>query len=154
MTLVLLEAAVDALAAYIETNMAAKVAELNTRYTDITLGAGFTYYVGNLPQKAPDLLSVCVMGASMVPGRQFADMIEAQNNINVYLFVGENDVEDRFRRLCRYGIGLLELIHAYEASAEYTVRLGSRVEVTDAMNTQPFLQAVIVPVTMINHETY
>ena len=53
MTLELLEGAVDALSAYIQDNMSAKVAELNARYGDSLLVDPVRYYDGSLPASTP-----------------------------------------------------------------------------------------------------
>jgi hypothetical protein len=65
-----------------------------------------------------------------------------------------DDVELRFRRLNRYAIALMELCREGEASLGYAMWLGSQIQVTEPMDTQPYLQGIIIPLTMERQEDY
>ena len=152
MTLTLLEAAVDAVNDYIETNMPAKVVDLNTRYSD-ALPDIKAYYPGEFPQRVPENPSVCVRGSGFTPKIQRAANMEITYGIDVVIFVGGDDIERRFRMLCRYTVGLVELLRAAQTAA-YHIRLGGQVRMTEAMVTPDFLQGFIIPIAVDSAETY
>jgi len=154
MTLLLLEGAVDALSAYIQENMPDKVTELNTRYGDTLLVDPVTYYDGSLPQSTPEQPSVAFHGESWTPIEQRLANIYVANAITIAVFVGDNDVEQRFRKLCRYALGITELLRTAKGSIDYTVKIGGAVVLSDPMNTQPFLQAIMIPVSLEQFEEY
>lgn len=155
MTIELLEAAVDALQSHLEDNMAAKVSELNTRYgDDYELVDIKAWYPGNLPQSTPEAPSVVIHGAGFSPGDQRLANIMITNGITVIVFVGDDNVEARFRKLCRYAVGIVELLGTAKASIGYITKLSGQVAVTDAMDTQPFLQGITIPVSLARAEDY
>jgi len=154
MTLLLLEGAVDALSAYVQANMPDKVAELNARYEDSLLVNPVTYYDGSLPQSTPTQPSVAFHGEYWTPVEQRRASIYITNNVTIVVFVGDSDVEQRFRKLCRYALGITELLRTAKDSIDYTVKVGGPVALSDPMNTQPFLQAIMIPVSLEQFEEY
>ncbi len=153
MTLTLLEAAINALHTYLSTNMAAKVINLNTRYSD-TMEDVKTWYRGNMPTAMPEYPSVALVGTGWTPKRQMAVALHVTNEISIVTFYAHDNLETRFNRLCRYALGLVELCNAGEASMGYQVKLLDRVVVTEVMDTQPFLQSVIIPVVLEKAEAF
>lgn len=155
MTLELLEGAVNALSDYLQTNMAAKVTELNTRYgDDYELSNIDTWYVGSLPLSVPEYPSVVIQGVNWTPSMQRQANVDGTSRVDLVVFVGDNDLEARFRRLCRYGLALIELCHEDERSIGYIVGVSGAVALTDAIDTPTFLQGIIVPISMGKGETY
>jgi hypothetical protein len=153
MTLTALEAAVNALHTYLSTNMAAKVSDLNTRYTD-TMASIKIWYKGNLPTVIPEYPSVAIVGNSWTPKRQMAVALHVTNEIRLTVFYGDEDLEVRFNRLCRYALGLVELCHTGEASIGYQVHFKDAIAVTDVLDAQPFIQGIIIPVILEKSEEF
>ncbi len=155
MTIQLIETAVDALKAYLEAQMPAKITALNTRYGGtITLEAIKTYYSGNMPASTPESPSIVVHGGGFVPKEQRLASLMLANNITIIVFVGDDNVENRFRRLARYTVGIVELLRTAKDTIGYVVKLAGPADITEPMNTQPFLQGYTIPVTLEKAEEY
>lgn len=156
MTLKLLENAVDAIDTYLEANMAAKVAALNTRYGDTMLVDIKRWYVGGIPASVPESPSVAIHGSSWTPKVQLMAKagLQITNDISLVVFVGDDNIEDRFRKLCRYVLGLVELLNAGETSIGYNIRFNGTVALSDSMVASPFLQSMILPVLLEQAENY
>jgi len=155
MTIELLEAAVDDLQAYLEAQMPAKITALNSRYADdYVLDSIKTYYTGNMPQSTPEAPSIVIAGSGFTPKEQRLASLMLTNSITILVFVGDDNVEARFRRLCRYAVGIVELLRTAKDNINYVVKLGGQAAVTEPMNTQPFLQGIMIPVTLEQAEDY
>ncbi len=156
MTIQLLEKAVEDLKAYLVAQMPAKVVALNARYADsITLEDIKTYYKGNLPQSTPESPSMALVGTNITPGDQRLAHLMLTNSITIAVFVGDDNVETRFVKLCRYSVGIVELLRtAKDSLSTYVVKLAGTITVTDPMNTQPFLQGITIPVSLAKAEDY
>jgi len=154
MTLLLLEGAVDALSAYIQANMEAKVAELNARYGDTLLEDIKTYYDGSLPLSTPEQPSLVFHGEGWEPKEQRLANLYVSNKVTIAVFVGDDNIENRFRKLCRYALGVTELLRTAKDSIAYVVKLRAAVALTDSMSTQPFLQGMTIPVSLEQMEDY
>lgn len=155
MTLELLEGAVDAVSEYLQANMADKVAALNARYDDhVVLGDIVKYYTGGLPFSTPEVPSLVVHGEGWTPRLQRRVNIEASNEMTIIVFVGADDLDVRFRSLCRYAIGVVELLNTAEPSLGYVVNIRGQVALSDSLDTQPFLQAITIPVSLEKAEVY
>lgn len=154
MTLLLLEGAVDALSAYVQENMEAKVAELNARYGGELLEDIKTYYDGSLPMSTPEQPSIAFHGEGWTPKEQRLASLYLSNEVTIVVFVGDNNIENRFRKLCRYALGLAELLRTAKDSINYVVKIRAAVTLTDSMDTQPFLQAIMMPVSLEQMEDY
>lgn len=152
MTIQLTEHAADAIKAYLASNMAAKVTALNLRYTD-TLPNIVTYYVGELPQRLPESPSICVRGSGFTPKLQRAGSIEIVSNIDVLVLVGLDDAERRWRMLCRYVVGIVELMRVAQ-TAGYIIRISGNVRLTEPMENPDFLQGFLVPLSVESTESY
>lgn len=155
MTLELLEGAVDALSAYVQTNMPAKVVELNARYGDEhTLEDIKLYYDFSLPLSTPETPSMAFHAEGLTPGDQRLANIMVSSYITVVIFLADDDPAKRARKLSRYALGVVELLGAAKTALEYIVKLRGPATLTDSMNTQPFLQGIMVPVSLSRAETY
>lgn len=155
MTIRLIEGAVDDLSAYLQAQMPAKVAALNARYADsVTLADIKAYYLGNLPTSTPESPSIVIHGGGFTPNEQRLASLMLADNITLIVFVGDDNVEDRFRRLARYAVGLVELLRTAKDSISYVVKLAGVAAVTEPMNTQPFLQGMTIPITLEASEDY
>jgi hypothetical protein len=154
MTIELLEYAVDDLSSYLQAQMAAKVAALNARHGDTLLDDIKTYYIGNMPLSLPEAPAIVLQGESTEPREQRVANLMSTNNITVFVFVGDDNVENRYRKLCRYAVGVVELLRAGEGTMGYVVAIRGAMALTEPMNTQPFLQAITVPISMTQMENY
>ena len=154
MTLYLLEKAVDQLYSYLSANIVAKIAALNLRYPDDTLGGISTWYKGSLPIVTPANPSISIHATDLVPVQRMGSTLQVSNGISIVIIIGSDVVEKRFRRLCRYTIGILELLQTGEATIGYKIKLSDRISLTETMATPPFLQGVIIPIVLDQIETY
>jgi len=157
MTLKAVEEAIRLLDIYLEANIAAKIVVLNARYADsTTLGDIKKWYLGSLPIVTPENPSICLHGTgwTALSAGQRKDSLEIANQVDLVIFIGDSVVENRFKKLCRYVIGLLELCQAYEYSSGYSFSIGGQVRMTDAMSTAPFLAGIIVPIIMTKVEDF
>jgi len=155
MTLELIEAAVDAVSTLLQAAVSAKVTELNARYgDDITLVDPIAWYVGGYPTALPEQPSIALVAVSWMPLTQRKANIDGETRIDIVTFVGGNELEDRFRRLCRYALGVIEMARTGEHSSGYMIHITGPVALTDVMDTPSFLQAIIVPVTAGLTESY
>jgi len=154
MTLNLLEGAINALSTYLQANYAAKVAALNARYGDTLVEVPKAYYLGNMPLSTPESPSVVIHGADWTPKSQGHGILHISNAISIVVFVGDDNVENRWRKLERHALGIIEMLNSGEASMGYNVKLVGPMANTEPMNTQPFLQGKIMPILLEQMETY
>lgn len=152
MTLGLLEAATTAVQSYIEANMPAKVADLNARYSD-TLAAIATYVTGELPSRLPATPAIVVRGSGFTPTIQRAANMEIMYQIDVVLFVSHDDPERRWTMICRYVIGLVELLRLAQTAA-YRIRLSGAARLTEAIEAPDFVQGFIIPLAVDTAESF
>ncbi len=153
MTLILLEGAITTLHTYLSTNMAAKVANLNTRYSD-TMEDIKAWYKGSAPTASPEYPSIAIVGTGWTPKRQMALALHVENEISLVVFYGHDNLETRFNRLCRYAIGLIELCNTGAKGMGYQIHFRDRVTITEVMDANPFLQAAIIPVILDKAEDF
>jgi len=155
MTLGLLEAAVDALDTYFQTNMAAKVTALNTEYGDSLLVAPVNYYQGQFPRALPEYPSMVFAGEAWNPEEQRGVNIHVANIITIVVFVGDNDEEQRWRKLCRYARLIVELLNDGESSYGYEHFLEEEIKLSEPFSgAEDWIQAVGVPVSLHKLEAY
>ncbi len=155
MTIKLIEEAVVQLHAYLSANIAAKVADLRTRYTDTALPDIKAWYLGNIPASAPEYPSVVIHAADWQPGvLQKPTNMDVINTLNLIVFYADPDFELRFRRLSRYCVGLLELCNAGQHTYGYVFKVTGAVTFWDTMKPAPYLQGVTIPITLSKGETY
>ena len=155
MALLLIEEAVDQLYSYLNTNLAAKLTELNTRYGDaVTLENIKTYYQGAMPFNYPEVPSIALVARGMRPEEgQITTVIEGNNLIDIVVMVGEADLEKRFRLLSRYALAIIELlIGSFESATGYCFYFNGPLEFSDVLNTPDFLQGVQIPVRLYKIE--
>lgn len=154
MTLGLLEAAVSALKDYLDKNMRAKLSALDTEYGDVVLDNIANWYEGALPQEMPGYPSICLHGEAWEPEEQRGLNLLVANSINIIIFVGDPDEAVRFKKLCRYARAVVELLQEGEETYGYEHVLKGRIEPSDSLATPPFLQAIVVPVSLKKLESY
>lgn len=154
MSLGLLEAAIDVLESYLNTNMAAKLDELDTEYDDFELDDIAVYYKGAFPTALPQAPSIVLHGEGYEAEEQRGVNMLISSAINIVIFVGDNDEARRFKKLCRYARATIELLQAGEDTYDYEWFLEGSVEPSDSLATPPFLQAIVVPVALKKLETY
>lgn len=154
MTLGLLEAAISALESYLDANMGAKLDALDTEYGDFALDDIATYYQGALPREMPEYPSICLHGEAWEPEEQRHLNLLVSSSVNIIIFVGDPDEAVRFKKLCRYARAVVELLQEGEATYGYEHVLEGRIEPSDSLATPPFLQAIVVPVSLKKLESY
>jgi hypothetical protein len=153
MSVVLIEGALTTLAAYLEAGMAAKVAELNTRYADeITLEDIKAWYRGNLPSALPEFPCVAIAGLSCSPPRETHDnKLHVDSAMALVVFDALADDQQRWLRLARYMVALIELIQA-DTTAGYVTYLESAYDFTSFVEKGQFIQAVSLPIRVESYE--
>lgn len=154
MPLGLLEAAVDALDTCLEAGIAAKLDELDTEYGDLALDDIKAWHLGALPTAIPIQPTVVIWGGGWEPKNQRGVNLHVVSRLQVIVFVGQADVAERFRRLCRYARAVVELMQEGEDSTGYTIWIDGKVEISESLSTPEFLQAIAIPVAMERLETY
>lgn len=154
MTLKLLEGAIDALSDYIQDNIAVKIAALNAEYEDSLLVEPRAYYLGNVPDSIPEYPSVCFQGDGFTPESQSAYTLENDYTVNIFVYVGDQDAETRFRKLCRYARTIVELLNSGEATYGYTHFINGKISISDTLSSPYYLQAVMIPVALKKAEDY
>jgi len=154
MTLKLLEEAIDALADYIKDNLEAKITALNTEYDDSLLTIPKAYYLGNVPDEIPEYPSICLQGDGFTLESQTAYTLENDYTVNIFVYVGDQDAETRFRKLCRYARAIVELLNSGEATYGYTHFINDKISISDTLSSPYYLQAVMIPVALKKAEDY
>ena len=154
MTLVLLEGAVSELKSYLSDNMAAKLDALDTEYGDFTLDDISTWYTGAIPTALPEYPSAAVVGEEWEAEEQRSLNLLVMNTISVVIFVGDPDEATRFKKLARYARAVVELLQAGEATYGYEHWLAGPIRLSEALATEPWLQAVAIPVSLRSLESY
>ncbi len=155
MTLGLTEAAVVALDTYLEAQMAAKVTALNTRYGDAyTLENVKTWYPGYFPLSMPESPSVILHALNWSTRMQKVTDLLGGVRIDIYPFYGTDKLDVRFRKLCRYALGIIELCNTGQEAMGYSFRLAGPVALTESMAPPDFLQGVQIPILLEKMESF
>jgi len=158
MTLSLLEGAVVALSAYVQANIVAKLAALNLEYADAAVLTDIKkWYEGNIPSAIPEFNSICFRGVSWAPEQRMPKgRLMVRNYIDFVVYVGDDNDQRRFKLLCRYMRALTEIMFGGESSFTYETRLEGKAEPTNTMSAEPFLQAMVMPISLYppNGEAY
>jgi len=155
MTLALLEAAVDVLDTYLETNMAAELDTLDTEYGDFSLDDIQNWYIGQFPQAIPEYPSCAIIGEEWEAKDQSSANFTVANRITIVVFVGDDNEETRFKKLCRYARAIVELCEAGDSTMGYDFYLAGSVRLSEVFTgASPWLQAVGVPIVLYSFESY
>jgi hypothetical protein len=152
-TVVLIEGALNTLAAYLEAGMPAKIAELNTRYgDDVNLEDIKTWYRGNLPSVFPEFPCAAVVGMSCAPPRvTHGNTVKVDSAIALVVFDAWADEQERFKRLARYMVAIIELLLA-DTTAGYLTYIESAYEFSGFIEKGQFIQAVSLPIRVESYE--
>lgn len=155
MTLALLERAVTQLDIYLEANIAAKIAALNTEYGDSLLVAMKHWYVGQFPRALPEYPCCALVGEEWEALEESSLNFRVANRITIVVFVGEDDEQVRFQKLCRYARAIVELCEAGDGSMGYDFYLNGAVKLSEVFTgAGPWIQAVGVPIVLYSFESY
>lgn len=155
MTVTLIEGAIVAIDTYIQENIEAKLISLNTEYADdITLEEPKAYYLGNVPDVIPETTSICYQGDGWTPKDQTAFYLHVTSQINIHIFVGDADLTVRFKKLARYARAIIELLNTGESSYGYTHFISGKVQFSNTLSGDSFLQAVTIPLSVEKAENY
>ena len=122
MSLKLIEAVIDVIKAYLETNMAAKLDELDTEYGDFVLADIDKYYVAEL-SAIPEYPSILILGESTRPVTEGAGWMNADHTLTVVALATDQDTERLRRRLYRYMRAIIELLVAARTSEGYVINI-------------------------------
>ena len=148
MGLLLLEGAIKAIDSYLEANIATYLNTLDSEYADFVLDDIKTWYLGNIPSGIPEYPSVCFQGVSEEPGVHVKSRIYPKMYVNVIVFVGDNDDQLRFKKLCRYIRAITSLLFNGEASHGYKITIEAPAVPSDTLGTTPFIQAMTLPISL------
>ncbi len=109
-----------------------------------------------LPASTPEQPAIAIHGNDWTP--KMMQMAKAgiivSNSVSLVVFVGDDNLENRFRKLCRYTLGLVELMNAGQSAMGYVVKLSGPVALSDSMIASPFLQAMTLNVLLEQAESY
>jgi hypothetical protein len=157
MALELIEAAVDALDTYLETNLPAKITVLNARYADtVILDDIAEWFIGAMPPNAPKFPALIIVAQNTEPKRIAINSptLTIDNDIEIIVVVGSEKIEERFRRLARYAVGIVELLQSGQAAYGYRYSLTGAIALSDVMSTPPFLQGISIPIRLSRTESF
>ena len=116
MTLKLMEGAVNAVKAYLETNMTSKLDELDTEYGDITLDDVKAYYTNEV-KAIPGYPAIFVLGGSSeVVSEQAQTWMNTQHHIGIVIAVSDGVLETLRTRIYRHVRAVIELLIAARSS--------------------------------------
>jgi len=125
MALTLIEGVVDALKTYLEANMAAKLDVLDTEYGDgITLADIQKYYIAEV-QAIPEYPSIFILGDNVEVLGEGGSWMKSGNNLDLIVFVGDQDTTILRRRIYRYIRALIELLITARTSQGWVVNFKS-----------------------------
>lgn len=152
MTVELIEAAMNALSAHLQDNMAAKLVALEVEYADFELDDIRAWYLGEIPIELPEYPSIVIRASSMLPDIVRNSNVDAVSAFDVICLVGDVDVEQRFRKLARYARAVFELLH--DGVTGYIVVCSGEWRFSEVMPSSPFLQGLSMPVTLNKVEAF
>ena len=115
MALVLMEATIDAIKDYLETNMAAKIAALNTEYGDFTLDGIQAYYIAELAA-IPEQPAILILGDKTDVEREADNYLKGRHTVSVVVVATDQDAEQLRRKLYRYVRAVVELLREARSS--------------------------------------
>ena len=125
MALKLAEGLVDEVKAYLSTNLAAKLAALNTEYgDDITLDDAAAYYVGEKSLATiPEYPAVFIVAEQTTVESWQATFTDASHRFMIVAFILDQDTEALGRKLYRYGRAFWELLVEARGDGSLTYHL-------------------------------
>lgn len=115
MALVLIEAAIDAVKDYLNTNMTAKITALNTEYGDFTLDSIKDYYIAELSE-IPEQPAILVLADSTSVEREGDNYVRGSHHMTIVVVATDQDAEQLRRRLYRYVRAIVELLREARSS--------------------------------------
>jgi len=154
MSLTLIEGAVTALKTYLQANLNAKLATLDTEYKDFSLEQIKHWYTGTMPRQVPETPCVVLFGEEWEAMTQRGVNLDVKNYLSIVIFVSDDDEETRWLRLNRYARAIVELLQAGESSYGYEHFLEGNIALSDIIKTPEVLQAISVPISLIKQEAY
>jgi len=153
MTLKLIEDAVTLVADYLEAGIEAKIAEVNLRYADdVVLEDIKTWYRGNLPSAFPEFPCAAVVGLTCAPPYvTHGATILVSSNLALVVFDAWADDQERFKRLSRYMLAIIELLLA-DTTTGYVTYMESAYAFDSFVEKGQFIQAVSLPLKVEKYE--
>jgi len=121
MALTLIEGVVDAVKSYLTTDMPAKLNALDSEYDDgIVLDDIKTYYIAEV-QAIPEYPSIFLLGDDVDILGEGGNWLKSGNNLDIIIFVGDQNTTDLRRRIYRYVRALIELLITARTSQGWAV---------------------------------
>lgn len=118
MALTLMEGSVNAVKDYLETNMGAKLDDLDTEYGDITLADIVAYYLAET-LAVPGMPAIYVLGDRTEIEVDGPTHIKGAHYISVAVLVTDPDNETLRKRLYRYVRAIIELMREARNDATF-----------------------------------
>lgn len=127
MVLTLTEAAVDAVKAYLDANLSAKLDTLDAEYNDgiVLADIAGTYVAEQSLESVPRFPALFILGDGMDVQRWTPDYTEAAHRLLIGVIVLDQDVENLRRRMYRYMRAVWELLTEARAAAAFMYAIGS-----------------------------
>lgn len=149
-----IEAAIDTLQAYLQSNSAAKVAEINSEYGAPDIEDYTEWLIGEVPEELPTAPALLLrpVGVDMSIGDLPGGYAAVGSKVQAVVFDADPDPETRWRKLSRHAQLVYELIRAWELSGGYVVQWDGEWSFSTAMDEDPFLQGVMLPLKLTKHE--
>ena len=153
MALALIEGVVDALKTYLEANIAAKLNALDTEYGDFVLDDIQTFYIAEEPA-VPEYPSIFLLGDSVEALGEGGSWLKSGNNLDIIVFVGDQDTTILRRRIYRYIRALIELLITARTSQGWVVNFVS-VELSPIYGkTGSFISDAHLSIQIVKTETH
>lgn len=155
MTLSLLEGAIVALHAYLAANIATKLDEIDARFGDgIVLDDIKSWYLGNIPTAVPEYPSIWLDGVRFTPKRNLEKgKIDVDYRIDIFILIGCTDEQERFKRLDRYAMAIMELMESNTLTYRYQW-MGDVVKSSEYGINGEWLQGYKLPLQLSRKESF
>jgi len=124
MALTLIEGVVDAVNTYLSTNIAAKLNTLDTEYGDFVLDDIKTFYIAEV-QAIPEYPAIFILGDNVEVLGEGGGWMKSGNNLDIVVFVGDQDTTTLRRKIYRYIRALIELLITARTSEGWVVNFMS-----------------------------
>ena len=124
MALTLIEGVVNAVNTYIQANMPAKLDTLDAEYGDFTLDNIKTYYIAEV-KAIPGYPSIFLLGDNVEVLGEGGNWLKSGNNLDIIVFVGDQDTTILRRKIYRYIRALIELLITSRTSQGWVVNFKS-----------------------------
>lgn len=155
MTFSLMEGAINALYAYLSANIATELDVVDAQFGDsVVLEDIKTWYLGNIPKAVPNYPSIFFNSLPFTPKRNLEKgKVDVEYNIDIVILVGWPDEQERFRRLDRYAMAIMQLME--KNTLTYSYKWRGEIKKSDEFESNGiWLQAYQMPLQLSRTEKY